>query len=358
MTGFAKRATTRRSLLAGSAAFAMGVSLTPRTGVAGEDPVVSFFNWDDYIGQTTFADFKASSGISVNFRAFQNNQEMFEAVSRPDHGYDVIVPTNEFVGRLIANDLLMPLDDAALPNKHNIQRQFSDAPFDPGRRYSIPYVWGTFGIGYRRSAVTAPPGSWRWLFESNGFNGRIALYDEPTHVFGCALRYLGLPVNTDDPAHLAAVERMLIRQKPNIRIVAPVAANNLLTAGEVDLALVYSGVMQSMIARDPDLGYIIPREGSILSQDSLCIPRGAPHPMNAHAFIDFILEARNAARIAQSLNLPVANKAALRLMPRSYRDNLVIFPSDIILASCKIRDYTGPGVAAMVQAAWDRIQRA
>ena len=80
--------------------------------------------------------------------------------------------------------------------------------------------------------------------------------------------------------------------------------------------------------------------------------------MNAHAFIDFILEARNAARIAQSLNLPVANKAALRLMPRSYRDNLVIFPSDIILASCKISDYTGPGVAAMVQAAWDRIQRA
>jgi hypothetical protein len=107
--------------------------------------VVRFLNWDDYIGATTFSDFKSGTGVDVVFTPFRNNQEMFDAVSRPDHGYDVIVPTNEFVGRLMASDLLMPLDEPALPNKRNIQRQFSDALFDPGRRYSIPYVWGTLG---------------------------------------------------------------------------------------------------------------------------------------------------------------------------------------------------------------------
>ena len=358
MTDFANRGLGRRALLAGGGALALGMALTPRPGMAEEDPVVSFFNWEDYIGQTTFSDFKSSTGISVNFRPFQNNQEMFDAVSRPNHGYDVIVPTNEFVGRLMEGNLLMPLEESALPNKRNIQRQFSDALFDPGRRHSIPYVWGTLGIGYRRSAVGEPPGSWRWLFESNKFNGRIALYDEPAHVLGCALRYLGLPVNTVDPAHIETAERLLISQKPNVKIVGPVAANKLLLSGDADLILVYSGVMQSLIAQDPDLGYIIPREGSILSQDSLCIPKGSPHPKNAHKLINFILDARNGAKIAKSLNLPVANKAALRLMPRSYRDNLVIFPSDIVLASCKVRVYQGRHVAAMYQAAWDRIRQA
>lgn len=332
--------------------------LAARAAEASEEPVVRFLNWQDYIGTTTLADFKASTGVGVEFTPFRNNQEMFDAISRPNHGYDVIVPTNEYVGRLMAGDLLMPLQEAALPNRHNIQRQFSDALFDPGRRYSIPYVWGTLGIAYRRSAVAEPPGSWRWLFQSDRFAGRIALYDEPAHVFGCALRYLGLPVNTTDPAHIAAVERLLIAQKPGLRIVDPVAANNLLMSREVDVILVYSGVMQSMIARDPDLGYIIPREGSILSQDSLCIPKGAPHPENAHAFINFILDARNGAKIASSLNLPAANRAALRLMPRAYRDNLVIFPSEIVLASCKVRLYQGPEVSAMYQAAWDRVLQA
>ncbi|MGE0714335.1 MAG: PotD/PotF family extracellular solute-binding protein [Alphaproteobacteria bacterium] len=358
MTDLAHRPLTRRRLLAGGGALALGMAFGARDGRAGEDPVVRFLNWEDYIGETTFADFKAGTGIGVDFTPFRNNQEMFDAVSRPDHGYDVIVPTNEFVGRLMADDLLMPLDESALPNKRNIQQQFSDALFDPGRRFSIPYVWGTLGIAYRRSAVAEPPGSWRWLFRENRFNGRIALYDEPSHVLGCALRYLGLPVNTADPAHIEAAERLLVRQKPNIRIVGPVAANKLLLSGEADLILAYSGVMQSLIAQDPDLGYIIPREGSILSQDSLCIPRGAPHPANAHAFINFILDARNGAKIARSLNLPVANRAALRLMPRSYRYNLVIFPSEIVLASCKVRVYQGPDVAAMYQAAWDRIRRA
>ena len=358
MTERVSRRLSRRGFLAGGGALAVGMTLAPREGAAQEEPVVRFLNWDDYIGATTFSDFKSGTGVDVVFRPFRNNQEMFDAVSRPDHGYDVIVPTNEFVGRLMASDLLMPLDEPALPNKRNIQRQFSDALFDPGRRYSIPYVWGTLGIAYRRSAMAEPPGSWRWLFQSNRFDGRIALYDEPSHVFGCALRYLGLPVNTTDPAHIDAVERLLIRQKPNIRIVGPVAANKLLMSGEVDLILVYSGVMQAMIAQDPDLGYIIPREGSILSQDSLCIPRGAPHPKNAHAFINFILDARNGAKIARSLNLPVANREALRLMPRSYRDNLVIFPSEIVLASCKVRVYQGPDVAAMYQAAWDRVRSA
>jgi len=214
------------------------------------------------------------------------------------------------------------------------------------------------GIGYRHSKVDEPPGSWRWVFESNKFNGRIALMQEASAVFGCALRYLGLPVNTTDPTHIEAVERLLIRQKPNIKTFAPDNGQDLLLSGDVDIALVWSSDMQRPIGTDNDLDYIIPREGSILWQDSLAIPKGAPHPGNAHAFINFILEAKNGAKIATTLGTAVANQAAKRLMPRSYRDNPVIFPSDIILASCKILDYKGPEVAALYEAAWKRVKNA
>jgi spermidine/putrescine transport system substrate-binding protein len=358
MIDLAKFGITRRSLLKGTGAFAAGISLLPRSALAAEEPVVNFLNWENYIGDTTFSDFQANSGVAVKFTAFQNSLEMLDAIRQPNHGYDVIVPSNDYVELMIHDDLLMPLDKSILKNLNNIQRQFRDAEFDPGRKYSIGYVWGTLGIGYRHSAVDEPPGSWRWLFESNKFNGRIALMEESTAVLGCALRYLGLPVNTTDAGHIKTVERLLIRQKPNIKVFAPDNGEDLLINDEVDLALVWSSDMQRPMATHSDLDYIIPREGSILWQDSLCIPKGAPNPMNAHKFIDFILEAKNGVKIAKTLGTAVANAAAKRLMPRSYRDNPVIFPSDIILASCKVLDYKGPEVEAMYNAAWERIQAA
>ena len=140
---------TRRRFLAGTGAAAAGLAILPQGGLAKEAPKLNFYNWDTYIGATALADFKARTGISVRMDLYADNDELFARLKAGNPGYDAIVPTNDFVQRTIAADMLMPLDHAAIPNMANIEPAFRDAAFDPGRRHSIPYMWGTTNYLYK-----------------------------------------------------------------------------------------------------------------------------------------------------------------------------------------------------------------
>jgi spermidine/putrescine transport system substrate-binding protein len=340
---------SRRSLLAGLGAAAAGISISGLEGCASKAPVgangeeqkLNLYNWDTYTGKTTLADFKAATGISVKMSLFATNDELFSKLKAGNPGFDVIVPSNEYVTRLRIAGLIQPLDLAKIPNRKNLLPVFQDPPFDPGRRWSMPYTWLVLGIGYRKSKIDGVPDSWKWLMDSDRYKGRIGLFSEADDLIELGAKYLGHSVNGIPAELVDRVARMYIRQKPNIKIFHNDEGQDLLLSGDIDLVMEYNGDIAQVMAEDPDLDFVVPREGSILNSDCLCIPAGAPRPDNAHQFINFVLDARNGANIYKTIKYPTPNAAALALMPTDYRDNHAIFPPPEAIARCEYARFEG-----------------
>jgi len=337
----------RRSLLQAMGAAAVGISFGGlaacsksgesggKIAATGEEPKLNFYNWDTYIGETTLADFKGASGIDVNMTLFASNDELFAKLRAGNPGYDVIVPSNDFVERMSEAGMIVPLDHAQIPNMKNIDPAFIDVAYDPGRKFSMPYTWLTLGIGYRKSKVKAKPDSWKVLFDSPEYSQRIAVLSEAGDMFRLYGKYLGKSVNELTAADIKTIEAMMIRQKPHIKAFHEDNGQDLLLKGEVDLVLEYNGDIAQIMAEDDDIDFVLPKEGSQLNSDTLCIPKDAPHPKNAHAFINYLLDGEVDKKITETILYPTPNAAAKALMPDDYRNNPVIFPSADQLAKCE-----------------------
>ncbi len=349
----------RRRLLQQTGVLAAGLTFLPRKSLSAEEKRLNFYNWDTYIGENTLSDFNEATGIEVRMDLFADNDELFAKFKAGNPGYDVIVPTNDYVERMILADMLMPLDHDKLPNMSNIAPSFIEkATFDPGRRFSLPYMWGTIGVGYRKSEVPDGVDSWGALLQDERFSQRVAMLGAAQYVIGAALKYLGHSFNATDPAQIKAAEELLIASKPRIRVFADDNGQDLLAAGEVDLAQEWNGDMLQVMAEDDDLTYVVPKEGSMLWEDCLAIPRGAPHPENAHAFINFLFEPKIGADLAAAIQYGTPNAAAKALMPESYTRNPAIFPSEAVLERCELATYLGEEATRVRDEAWTRIQAA
>lgn len=340
------RRASRRSLLAGLGAAAAGFSLTgcaenePR-GRNGEANKLNFYNWDTYTGKTTLADFKAATGVTVKMSLFATNDELFSKLRAGNPGFDLIVPSNEYVTRMVISDMLEPLDHAKIPNRANLLPAFQNPDFDPGRRYSMPYTWLVLGIGYRKSKIDGVPDSWKWVMDSDRYKGRIGLFSEADDLIELGAKYMGHSVRGIPAPMVDRVAQMYIRQKPNIKIFHNDEGQDLLLAGDIDIVMEYNGDIAQVMQEDPDLDFVVPKEGSILNSDCLCIPKGAPRPDNAHQFINFMLDGKNGAEISNTIMYPTPNAAALALMPESYRNNTVIFPPPAAMARCEYAQFEG-----------------
>ena len=320
---------SRRSFIAALGASAAGLSLSGGRALAAEEKRLNFYNWDTYIGETTLDDFKGVSGVEVKMDLFGDNDELFAKIREGNPGYDVIVPSNDYVDRMWRAGILEKLNHAKIPNfKKNIAKTFQDAAFDPGRAYSMPYMWGTMGIAYRKSKVKTPT-SWSvvWGEESNQYVGRIAWISEPSSMLGMAQKYLGYSFNTTNPDEVKKAADQLIKFKKNAKTIAEDNGQDLLASGEVDIAVEWNGDIAQLRNEDPDVDYVIPGEGSYYWQDCLAIPTGAPHPENAHAFINYILDAEVGRDLAEYIEYATPNEAARKLTNDAYRSNSDYFPA-------------------------------
>lgn len=347
---------TRRAFLAalGSSAVAAGFRLPVH---AAEEKKLNFYNWDTYIGETTLDDFKSASGVEVKMDLFGDNAELFAKMREGNPGYDVIVPTDSYIERMWRAGLLQRLDHSAIPNfRENISVLFQDATFDPGRKYSIPYMWGTMGIGYRKSKI-ARPYSWSvlWGEDSNRYSGRIGWISEPISMLGIAMRYLGYSFNSTNPNEIREAADQLIAFKKNVKGVFEDNGQDLLASGEVDLVMEWNGDIAQLINEDPDIGYVIPHEGGYFWQDCLCIPKDAPHPENAHAFINFLLGAEIGRDLAEYIEYATPNAAARKLMDDSYNKNPAIFPPNDVLEKLEPSLYLGEQRAQLIDEEWTRV---
>ncbi len=358
------RGASRRSLLQHMGAAAIGISFAGGLSACGggNRRVVNFYNWDTYIGETTLADFQRETGVPVQMSLFATNDELFARLRAGNPGFDVIVPSNEFVTRMTQAEMLHPLDRAQIPNFANIAPEFQDAPFDPGRQYSMPYTWLTLGIAYRKSAMPRGfvPDSWGYLLDSNRFSQRIAILQESADVIRLAAKYKGHSLNNIPDAMLTEIEQMLVRQKPHIKTFHEDDGQDLLVSGEVDILMEYNGDIAQVVSEhgDAEYGWVIPREGTMLNQDCLAIPAGAPHLEDAHAFINYLLDAEAGAKIADTIQFGTPNAAARELLDDSYKNNPINFPTPEEMARCEYGVFEGDERARLYEEIFTRISAA
>ena len=307
--------------------------------VTGGQGQLNVYIWSNYIAPETVRRFEERHHVRVNVDVYDSNEALIAKMQSGNVDYDVVCPSTYTVQSLIAQGLLRELDFSALPHLTNVDARFLDRPHDPHNRYSVPYFWGTTGIAYRKSKV-GNVDSWGALWDAR-YRGRILMLDDARETFGAALKRNGLSVNTTDPGPLGVAQRALIAQRPLVRAYNSSNFEDVLLSGDVWLAQGWNGQFARAIAQDADIRYVIPREGSFLFLDSLAIPRGAPHPELAHAFLDFVMEAEVAAEICRTMQYSSPNRAALALLPAAIRDNPAIFPSAEVVARTEIIEDIG-----------------
>jgi spermidine/putrescine transport system substrate-binding protein len=348
---------SRRSVLKGSGMFA-ALAFMPRNAMSAEEKKLTFYNYDTYIGTNTLADFNAATGIEVKLDLFADGDELFTKLKAGNPGYDVIVPANNTLERLITAKAVMPLDHSKIPNIANVDPAFMNPSFDPGRKWSLPYMWGTVGIGYRKSKIEGAVESWASVLTDEKNAGRISQMGDQEHSIGMALKFLGFSYNSTNIDELNKAKEVLIASKKLVKKYADDNGQDLLAQGEVDLCVEYNGDIAQVMAEDEDITYVVPKEGSNVWEDTVAIAAGAPHPENAHAFINYIFDKDAGKHIAETIQYATPNLAARGIMDAAYTGNPAIFPPSEVLGKCEYASYLGEEAAKVRDEIWTAVQAA
>jgi len=308
---------------------------------------VNVYIWTNYLPQEVVADFERRTGIDVNVDTYDSNEAVLAKLQSGVADYDVVVPSDYMVKVLVPQGLLQPLDHARLPHFENLDPRFLNQAFDRGNAHSVPYLWGTTGIGYDKEKVKEPIDSWRALFDER-YAGRILMLDDVREAFGAALKLMGRSINEKDPAALRKAAAMLTAQKRLVRTYNSSDFANLLAAGDVDVAQGWNGEMAEVVANAPGrLAFIVPKEGGTLWIDNLAIPKGARNLDAAYAFIDYVLEAATAAKIVNAVHYAAGNQAAWPLIDEKIRRDAAIYPPQEVLDRCELIEDLGETLRLM-----------
>lgn len=303
--------------------------------------VVNVYIWTNYLPKGVIDDFQRRTGISVNVDTYDSNEAVLEKLQSGVAGYDVVVPSDYMLKILIPQGLVRPLDRSRLPHFGNLDPRFLNQKFDPGNGHSIPYLWGTTGIGYDKRKVQGPVDSWAALFDPQ-HAGRILMLDDPREAFGAALKLMGRSINERDPGVLRQAAERLKEQKRLVRTFNSSDFANLLAAGDVDLAQGWNGEIAEVVSHAPDrLAYVVPKEGGTLWIDNLAIPTGARNVDAAYALLDYLMEPEVAAKIVNGVHYAGANRAALPLIEAKIRQNPAIYPPQEVLDRCELIEDLG-----------------
>jgi putrescine transport system substrate-binding protein len=334
------------ALLAGCSADVPPLSLEAagtQPGARDAEQVLNVYNWSDYVDPGVIADFQKEFGIRVNYDVFDSNEVLETKLLTGHTNYDVVVPSGAFLERQIKAGIYQKLDKVLLTNIGNVDPQVAAAAaqYDPGNQYAIDYMWITSGPGYnvakiRERMPDAPVDSWRMFYDPKVIarfaDCGVSVLDAPSEVVGTVLLYLGRNPNSESGEDLKAAESVLAAMRPFIRYVHSSRYIDDLANGETCLALGWSGDVKQ--ARDRaheagkgiDLAYSIPREGAISNFDMVAIPADAPHPRNAHLFIDYLLRPEVAARNSNLIKYANGVGASLPLLDAAVRDDPGVYP--------------------------------
>jgi spermidine/putrescine-binding protein len=301
------------------------------------------YNWSEYIDPEIYAQFEEEFGVKVIEDTFSSNEDLLAKLQAGATGYDLIVPSDYMVEIMIELDLLAPLNYDNIPNFANIADLFRDPPYDPGNVYSVPYQWGTTGIGYSLDVFEEePPDSWGYLFDPDmaaPYAGQMSMLNDSREVIGAALKYLGYSLNSTDEAQLEEAKQLLIQQKEWVSAYDSDGFEDLLAAGEVVIGHGWSGDYFAAAEEAEHVWYIIPQEGGVIWTDNLCIPKSAASQYTAEVFIDFLLRPEIGAAITNYTWFGSPNKASEEFIDAEILEEPAIYPPPEVMEKLEfIRD--------------------
>jgi spermidine/putrescine transport system substrate-binding protein len=305
---------------------------------------VSFYNWADYIDPAILDMFEEECGVEVIYDNYASNEDLLAKLQAGATGYDLIVPSDYMITIMLELDMLRELNKENLPNISNIDERFVNAPYDPGMNYSVPYQWGTTGIGFDAAVVGEDIDGWDDIFDPERaaqYDGRLTLLNDQRELMGAALKYLGYSVNSTDPTELEEAKQVILGVKPHVAAFDSESFGDLLVSGEAVIGHGWSGDYLTAIYEneDRDLRYIIPKEGAVIWTDAMAIPKTAPNPYTAEVLINYLLDPEIGAMISNYVYYASPNTAAEAYMDQEILNDPAIYPSDETLERLEfIRD--------------------
>ena len=342
-------------------------------GAMAEDKIVHVYNWSDYIDEEILTDFEAETGIKVIYDVFDSNDVLETKLLAGGSGYDVVVPSASFMGRQIQAGVFQKLDKSKLTNWGNLWDVVLERVeiYDPGHQHSVNYMWGTTGIGYNVKMIKermpdAPTDSWDMVFDpdivSKFADCGVYMLDAGDEIIQTALNYIGEDPDSKDPKVIAKVEPMLSAIRPYIRKFHSSEYIDALANGDICMAVGWSGDV--FLARDQageaengvEINYTPPKEGALMWFDMMAIPKDAPHPDNAHAFINYIMDAKVMAKASNYVYYANGNKASQAFLETDVIDDPAIYPTPEALKTLFTVTPYGAKSQRAVTRLWTRVK--
>lgn len=316
-----------KKILALSLTFLLSISLFAGCGT---DPskVVKVYNASEYIAEGVIEEFEAETGYKVIYSEFASNEDMYTKIKTTS--YDVLIPSDYMVDKLVKEKLVQPLDFNNIPNYQYVDETFKSPYYDENNQYSVPYMWSTVGILYNSEKVTEPVTDMSVMW-NNTYSGKIFMLDSVRDTIGMTLKKLGYSVNTTNGDELILAKEELIRQRPLILGYVTDEVKDKIISGEGYLGLVYSGEAGKAMAEKDTLQYAIPKNGTIYCVDAMVVPVDAQNKAGAEAFINFMQRPDIAARNATETCYGITNTAGKEQLPENVRNNKGLYPDVAVL---------------------------
>ena len=306
---------------------------------APEKVTINVYNWGQYIADGTdgYIDvnkaFTEATGIEVNYMTFDSNETMYTKLKTGGSTYDVIIPSDYMVARLIAEDMLEELDYSNIPNYALVDEAYKNTSFDPENKYSVPYTWGTVGVIYNTKYVDeADTGSWDLLWNEK-YSGKILMFDNPRDAFAIAQFLLGIDINTEDADELRSAAYKLIEQKPLVQGYVMDQIFSKMEREEAWIAPYYAGDYLLMAEENPDLAFYFPEEGFNLFIDAMCIPKGCQNKAAAEAYINFLCDPEISGENLDYLGYSTPIPEAKQYMDPDVVASEIAYPTEETLAN-------------------------
>ncbi len=302
---------------------------------------LNVYNWGEYIADGSddsmdiIAEFeKENPDIDVVYNTFASNEEMYAKIVSGSAEYDIIIPSEYMISKMMGEGMLQKIDYSKLTNYENIDEEFKGLHFDPENEYTVPYTWGTLGIIYNTTMVEEEVDSWDILWDEK-YEGEILMINNPRDAFGIALKELGYSLNTTDLGEIDEAAELLKEQKPLVQAYVMDEIFDKMEIGEAAISVYYAGDAITMIEDNPDLKYVVPKEGSNQFVDAMVIPSTCEEVDEAHRFIDFLLREDVALENIQYIGYSTPMSNVKELLPDELKNSEIAYPAQDLLDNCE-----------------------
>lgn len=299
-------------------------------GATDSKKVLNIYNVGDYIDENIITLFEEKTGIDVQYETYDTNEMMYQKVKSGSTNYDLIFPSDYMVEKMKSEGLLQKIDFKNIPNMKYIDKSFLNPIYDETNEYSVPYMWGTFGILYNKKMVKEPVDSWDILWNPK-YKGNIMMFDSVRDTMGISLKRLGYSMNTTNPKEINEAMKELMKQKDLVLAYVNDEGKDRLLGEEVAMGIAYSGDAVTLMEENPNLAYAIPKEGTNKWVDAMAIPKSAQNKKEAEMFINFLLDPEIAKMNAEYIGYSTPNVGALKLLDKEVTSNPVAYPPKSVM---------------------------